>query len=193
MSLAAFLNTLVERVVTPRQIGVYNGVAARDCGLVSRHEPQHKAVLAGAVRDVVTPGDRVIVVGGGRAVVAVHAARCGGVVTVYEAGDAAMRVTESVLALNDVVFETQAAVVGAPGAVAGTPATDRVNPADLEGDVLVLDCEGAEKDILPVDGFDHVVVETHPEHGSPLATISDALGTHEVVGDDPIDGQVVVS
>jgi len=62
-----------------------------------------------------------------------------------------------------------------------------------EGDVLVLDCEGAEKDILPVDGFDHVVVETHPEHGSPLATISDALGTHEVVGDDPIDGQVVVS
>jgi len=75
MSLAAVLNTLVERVVTPRQIGVYNGVAARDCGLVSRHEPQHKAVLAGAVRDVVTPGDRVIVVGGGRAVVAVHAAR----------------------------------------------------------------------------------------------------------------------
>jgi len=193
MSLAAVLTDLVERVVTPRQIGVYNGVAARDCGLVSRHEPQHKAVLAGAVRDVVTPGDRVIVVGGGRAVVAVHAARCGGVVTVYEAGDAAMRVTESVLALNDVVFETQAAVVGAPGAVAGTPATDRVNPADLEGDVLVLDCEGAEKDILPVDGFDHVVVETHPEHGSPLATISDALGTHEVVGDDPIDGQVVVS
>jgi hypothetical protein len=193
MSLAAVLNTLVERVVTPRQIGVYNGVAARDCGLVSRHEPQHKAVLAGAVRDVVSPGDRVIVVGGGRAVVAVHAARCGGVVTVYEAGADAMRVTESVLALNDVVFETQAAVVGEPGAVAGTPATDRVDPAALEGDVLVLDCEGAERDILPVDGFDHVVVETHPEHGSPLATISDALGSHEVVGDDPIDGQVVVS
>jgi len=193
MSLAAVLTDLVERVVTPRQIGVYNGVAARDCGLVSRHEPQHKAVLAGAVRDVVSPGDRVIVVGGGRAVVAVHAARCGGVVTVYEAGDAAMRVTESVLALNDVVFETQAAVVGEAGAVAGTPATDRVDPAGLTGDVLVLDCEGAERDILPVDGFETVIVETHPEHGSPLATISDALGTHEVVGDDPIDGQVVVA
>jgi len=68
-----------------------------------------------------------------------------------------------------------------------------VDPAGLTGDVLVLDCEGAERDILPVDGFETVIVETHPEHGSPLATISDALGSHEVVGDDPIDGQVVVS
>jgi len=38
-----------------------------------------------------------------------------------------------------------------------------------------------------------VIVETHPEHGSPLSAISDALGTHEVVGEDPVDGQVVVS
>ena len=193
MSLAAVLNDLVEHVVTPRQIGVYNGVAARDCGLVSRHEPQHKAVLAGAVRDVVTPGDRVIVVGGGRAVVAVHAARCGGDVHVFEAGRDGLTTARSAKQLNDVDFCLSHAVVGHATAVDGPCADTRIAPAQLSGDVLVLDCEGAEKDILPVPNFDTVIVETHPEHGSPLSAISDALGTHEVVGEDPVDGRVVVA
>jgi len=175
------------------QIGVYNTVAARDCTLISQHQPDHKEHLVAAVRSLVTPGDRVVVVGGGRCVAAVHAARCGGDVHVFEAGRDGLTTARSAKQLNDVDFCLSHAVVGHATAVDGPCADTRIAPAQLSGDVLVLDCEGAEKDILPVDGFDTVIVETHPERGSPLSAISDALGTHEVVGEDPVDGQVVVS
>jgi hypothetical protein len=187
-------NWLLTRVLGP-QVGVYNGVAARDRDVLARdHEPDYKQALVTAVREAVAPGDRVVVVGGGRAVVAVHAAWAGGVVTVYEAGDEAMRVTESVLQMNETVFTPRAAVVGEPGVVDGDTAPRRIDPADLEGDVLVLDCEGAERDILPVEGFDTVIVETHPAHGSPLAAVRNRLpDSAAVVGEDPIDGEVVVA
>ena len=187
-------NWLLTRALGP-QVGVYNGVAARDRDVLARdHEPHYKQHLVAGVRNAVEPGDRVVVVGGGRAVVAVHAARCGGIVTVYEAGDDAMRVTESVQALNRASFTARSAVVGEPGAVTGATAPRRIDPADLKGDVLVLDCEGAERDILPVEGFDTVIVETHPEHGSPLPAVVERLpDTASVVGDDPIDGEVVVA
>ena len=187
-------NWLLTRALGP-QIGVYNGVAARDRDVLARdHEPGYKQHLVAAVRDAVEPGDRVVVVGGGRAVVAVHAAWAGGVVTVYEAGDAALRVTESALRLNEAAFTPRAAVIGEPGVVDGATAPRRIDPSDLRGDVLVLDCEGAERDILPVDGFDTVIVETHPEHGSPLAAVRERLpDAATVVGDDALDGEVVVA
>lgn len=187
-------NWLLTRALGP-QIGVYNDVAARDRDVLDRdHEPVYKQALVDAVREAVEPGDRVVVVGGGRAVVAVHAARCGGIVTVYEAGDAALRVTESAAALNDAAFTARAAVVGEPGIVNGTTAPRRIDPATLQGDVLVLDCEGAERDILPVEGFETVIVETHPEHGSPLSAVRNHLpDSATVVGEDEIDGEVVVA
>lgn len=189
-------NWLLTAVFGP-QIGVYNGVAARDRSILHRdHEPDHKQHLVRAVRDHVDPGDDVVVVGGGRAVVAVHAAKLGGEVTVYEAGDSAFEVTESAKKLNDVHMRTVHAVVGSPGAVTGASSTLFVDPETLNGDVLVLDCEGAERDILPVDGFETVIVETHPAEGAPLSAITDRLPNAdavEIVGPDPIDGEVIVA
>lgn len=186
-------NAVLTRVLGP-QIGVYHGVAARDRPVLRRdHEPNHKAALSAAVREEVTPGDEVVVVGGGRCVAAVHAARAGGVVTVYEAGRDALAVAKSVQALNDVDMTVRHAVVGAPGAsVGGMTADESVAPSSLSGDLLVLDCEGAERDILPVEGFDTVIVETHPKYDAPLPAVRDQLGDAEVVAADPTDGEVVV-
>jgi len=187
-------NALLTKLLGP-QVGVYNGVAARDRDVLARdHEPDYKQALVTAVRDAVAPGDDVVFVGGGRAVAPVHAARCGADVTVYEAGDEALSVTKSAAELNDVELHTIYMTVGTAGAVTGRVAGYSVDPADLEGDVLVLDCEGAERDILPVDGFDTVIVETHPAHGSPLAAVRNRLpDSAAVVGEDPIDGEVVVA
>lgn len=187
-------NWALTRALGP-QVGVYNGVAARDRRVLDRdHEPEYKQALVEAVREAVEPGDDVVCVGGGRAVAPVHAARCGGDVTVYEAGDEALVVTESAAALNDVDLHTIYMTVGTAGAVTGRAAWFSVDPALLDGDVLILDCEGAERDILPVEGFETVIVETHPKHGSPLEAVRDRLpDTATVVGEDALDGEVVVA
>ena len=188
------VNEVLTRLFGP-QIGVYNGVAARDRRVLDRdHEPSYKQHLVAAVRDAVEPGDDVVFVGGGRAVAPVHAARCGADVTVYEAGDEALSVTKSAAELNGVDLHTIYMTVGAPGAVTGREAGYSADPDAIGGDVLVLDCEGAERDILPVDGFETVIVETHPEHGSTLAAVRERLpDAATVVGDDAIDGEVVVA
>lgn len=188
-------NWVLTRVFGP-QLGVYNGVAVRDCDVLepADHEPNHKQHLVAAVRETVSPGDRVVVVGGGRAVVAVHAARCGGDVNVFEAGDTAAELSVEVADLNDVEFQVEHAVVGSAENVTGEISARRVDPEQLTGDILVLDCEGAERDILPVDGFENVIVETHPKHGSSLSVVRKLLPeTASVVGIDSLDGEVVVA
>jgi len=193
ISLRRMADALLTRLCGP-QIGVYNGVAARDRSVLRHdHEPEHKAALSAAVREAVQPGDEVTVVGGGRAVAAVHAAHAGASVTVYEAGRDAYAVAKSVQALNDVTMTVRHAVVGAPGESVGGPTADEtVAPDSLSGDLLVLDCEGAERAILPVTGFDTVIVETHPRYDAPLPAVREQLDHAEVVAADPIDGHLVV-
>lgn len=178
------------------RIAVYNGVAVRDRSpfLVHDHEPEFKADLVGTVREAVEAGDDVVIVGGGRSVVAVHAAREGGNVTVYEAADEMVSLSAGVRYLNSVEFDIRHAVVGAPIDVFGDDShAVRVDPASLEGDVLVLDCEGAERSILPdVSGFRNTIVETHPAKGSSTDDVLE-LTDGEVVGNDPVDGEVVVA
>lgn len=193
--LRSFPNRVLTKVFGQR-VGVYNGVAVRDRGVLdpTDHEPEFKADLVRAVRTAVEPGDEVVIVGGGRSVVAVHAARVGGNVTVYEAAGEMVSLAADVRALNAVGFELRHAVVGDPIDVYGdTQHALRVKPAALTGDVLVLDCEGAERSILPdVQGFRDIVVETHPAQGAPTAEVLEETGG-EVVGEDPIDGEVVVA
>lgn len=190
------LRTALRDVLFHDRIAVYNGVAVRDRGLFAHHdyEPEFKRDLVRAVREAVQPGDDVVVVGGGRSVVAVHAARVGGNVTVCEAAAEMVSLAADVRALNAVDFELRHAIVGDPIDVYGdSEHALRVDPAALTGDVLVLDCEGAERSILPdVRGFRDIVVETHPAQGAPTAEILKVTGG-DVVGEDPIDGDVVVA
>ena len=186
----------LDRVLTYAlgvRIGVYNGVAARDRGVLEPdHEPGHKRALAQAALRESEPGDAVAFVGGGRCVAPVKAAREGRDVTVYEAGAEAYGVAMSAACLNDVDMELVFAAVGEPGEVSGSTADRRVDPSSIDCDLLVLDCEGAEADVLPRAPPGRVVVETHPEHGAATGDVVDVLADAEVVAENPIDGHVVV-
>jgi len=186
----------LKRTVFNDSIAVYQGVAVRDNRLFDAvdHEPEYKTALIETIRNHVEEGDRVVIVGGGRGVAAVHAARAGGHVSVFEAAEEMVSTLLETAALNDVRFETHHAVVGQPRDVYGTVGNaSHVHPSELEGDVLVLDCEGAEQDILPVDGFRTVIAETHPEYGADTDAVLSLLSEGRVVAPDEISGDVVVA
>jgi hypothetical protein len=181
-------------------IGVYNGVAVPDRSrLDSRlHFPNHKAHLVAATRQRVSPGDEVAIVGGGRSVVAVHAVRAGGEVTVYEGGREAAALARRVADLNSGDFRVVEAIVGdvADGVRGETDGVGTVAPESLSGDVLVLDCEGAELGILPVAGFETVIVETHPSFDAPTPRVREALTPEFEIVDsraDPVGGDVLTA
>lgn len=188
------LHRLVRPFTTDR-IGVYNGVAARDTAVTDSgdHYPRHKHALCTTLRNYVDSGDHVVVVGGGRGVAAVHAARQNATVTVYEAAREMVDILHETARLNQVDYEVRHAVVGTAHNVYGTPdGAARVAPGELSGDVLVLDCEGAERDILPVGGFRAVIAETHPRYGADTSDVVELLSEASVVAPDPVDGDVVV-
>lgn len=182
-------------MIPPRQkIAVYNGVAVRDRGLLDAtdHEPEYKQALCDALANATDDGDHVCMVGGGRGVAAVHAARAGARVDVFEAAEEMVALVGETARLNDVELTVKHAIVGSVCDPYGsTSRAKRVGPESLAGDILVLDCEGAETDILPVAGFETVIVETHPRFGAPTEDVVEATGG-EVVAPDPIDGEVVV-
>jgi hypothetical protein len=181
----------------PDRIAVYHSVAVRDRPLFDARdvEPGHKAALAMAARNHSEPGDTVTVVGGGRGIVPTILARHGRDVRVYEAASQMVDTLAETQRLNAVSFDVHHAVVGTGGKVYGDDSGARfVTPSTLDGDVLLLDCEGAEVDILPnSEGFETVIVETHPEFGAPTDAVLDLLDGGRIVAEDDIDGDVVVA
>jgi hypothetical protein len=141
----------------PRRIGVFNGVAVRWPRLfdVRDHVPDWKAGTISAVQAAVRPGDTVVEIGGGFGVCTVQAAREAGVsgeVYTFEASASRYDVIQETLELNDVAEQVTVrhALVGDAvdvfGPLSGAPTVD---PEDVpECDVLVTDCEGAEKAVL---------------------------------------------
>lgn len=183
--------------IAPRRIGVYNGVAVRDRAPLDHRDVHgsHKRALCNAVVGTVDEGDSVVVVGGGRGVAAVHAARRAADVTVYEGAAEMVDTLEETARLNRVEtrMDIRHGIVGEAIDLYGNGEdAEYVSPNVLCGDVLVLDCEGAEQEILPTERFDRIVVETHPEFGAPTERIRDAIDG-EVVAPDPHDGHVVVA
>lgn len=160
------------------KISVWNGVAIRDEFLLSQkdHYPHHKERLTAAALAHSARGDRVVFVGGGPGVVPVRAAREGRHVLVHEAAAEYVTQLRETAALNEVVMNVEHSLVESGRDVYGT--TDgarRVNSDSLAGDVLVLDCEGAERDIVPTPQFDTVIIETHPQHGAPTDMVREQL------------------
>lgn len=180
-----------------QRIGVYNGVAVRDVDLISDrpdHEPSYKRALAKAAVDASNPGDSVCVVGGGRGVVPTILSRQGRDVSVFEAAAEMVERLHETKRLNGVDFGVTHAVVGDPQEVYGDASeAQHMRSDELAGDVLVLDCEGSELTILPVDSFDSVVVETHPQFDAPTSAVCGRLSGAAVVGTDELDGEVVVA
>lgn len=145
---------------------------------------EYESEAVAALRETVTAGDTVVVVGGGRGVTAaVSADRVGpdGEVIVYEGSPRMAGIASETLAVNGVADRTtvQQAVVGPAVKVAGdTDGVTRHDPDSLPAcDVLELDCEGAETAVIR--GLEirprAIVVETHGHLGSDEATVRAAL------------------
>lgn len=179
------------------RIAVYNGVAVRDRMLFAQRdwEPEHKRQLTQAALNATKDGDRVIVVGGGRGIVPTVLARHGRDVTVYEAASEMCERLRETRRLNGVYYSIEHAVVGAAGGdvYGDTSSARHIGSVDsLDGDALVLDCEGAETSILPADNFDAVIVETHPEYNASTNDVVATMPNSTIAGPDEISGDVVV-
>lgn len=181
-----FVHTLYNRYIRPHlpyKISVHNGIPVKSAVRlfdVTDEFPEYEVPLMRMVRDQVEPGDSVVVVGGGLGVSTVVAARevgAGGDVETYE-GSASQfdavkdtvslnRVEENVTVHHAIVGSLQDQSASEYGAAEGAKTVD---PVDLPAcDVLVLDCEGAEREILETMECTPrvVVVETHGFLGSP--------------------------
>lgn len=198
------------RPFLPRKIAVFNGVAIREPKLFDTfdHDPNYKSDLISAVRIEVADGDDVTVIGAGHGISAISAARRAGPnghVRIYEAAEDWIQKLQSTMALNDIPknqYTIRHALVGPAVDVDGDVAkadTIAVNDLNL-GDVLEMDCEGAELEILKELGDAEpprtIIVETHPSKGSKTPLVRDVLnnlGYHvQKVGEDERDGDILV-
>lgn len=176
----------------PRKLGLYNGVVARQPRLLDAtdHIPNYKETFLGHVEEAVDGGETVVVIGGGKgiaSVVAAEAAGPGGRVVTYEASESQAEICRETLALNDVshVSTVESSLVGPAKNVYGGDSADPIGVDDLPAhDTLVMDCEGAEREILSsladVDGHrsaDRIVVETHSRFDAPKGVVTDRLAT----------------
>lgn len=191
------------RPLLPRKLAVCNGVVTRRQRLLDATDvhPNYESTLVAATVWAVEAGDDVVVIGGGYGVTAVRAAWAARNVDVrcYEPSDEHAAIIAETAALNGVgsaVTVEHAAVGPVVQAYGPTDGADRVGPADLpECDVLVMDCEGAERAILDELAVRPraLVVESHGAVGSPppvVAGLLDAAGyaIDSRVVDDETDG-----
>lgn len=176
----------------PSRIAVYNGIPVQAARLGDSyvpwhetHRPQYEETLLEAARDLVRTGDTVVIVGGGWGVstvgVAQHVGDAGNVVT-YEGSKKAVQDIRETVNLSGLSHRVsvQHAVVGENISIRHHKASHSetvLSPDELpKCDVIVLDCEGAEKQILERSSLpNRIVVETHGLFGAPTGEISDLL------------------
>jgi len=149
--------------------------------------PKYEDALVDGLHTMVTPGDRVVLIGGGfgvTAVVAARAAGSAGVVWCFEASAEQLDWIRRTYALN-ARTETLAplrlvhGVVGTPHRVYGGSGDARTTaPPDLpECDVIELDCEGSEIEIIEQMRIKPraILVESHGIYGSPTDAVRHAV------------------
>lgn len=176
------INAIYDRTIRPylpRKLGVYNGVVTRAPRLLDRTDvqPAFKSALMDGIREVTRQGDTVRDVGGGYGVASVIAAQrvAPGEVVCYEPTHAHADIIREAARLNDVAetITVREELVEAAVEVWGQY-DERVAAADLAPcDVLVMDCEGAERAILENLSFTPraIVAELHPRQSVDVRAI----------------------
>jgi len=167
----------------PRTWCVYGDIPARDNRLLDTtdYKPHYKEGLVSAIREGVHDGDNVVLVGGGRGISSVHCARQGATVTAYEASAEMCDIARETVARQgwSQAVDVRHAIVGEALDVFGELGKpDAISPDALEtGDVLIMDCEGAEMGILRrlEDWPATVIVETHPGMGATTGAVRTRL------------------
>lgn len=184
----------------PRSV-VYNGVAVPSVEPEAGkdYHPEREAACGDALRQHVDRGDAVVVIGAGRGLTTVIAARMThfeGSVTAYEANSGMLETLRRTIEVNRVadLVTTIHAAVGSVSEQArelfGPGDGGTLDPATLPAcDVLEMDCEGTELEILR--GMEcrpnTIVVETHPPIGVPPKDVEatlDGIG-YEVIERSP--------
>lgn len=165
------------------------------------NEKKHKVNLIDATTKAISKGDNVLIMGGGRGISAVNAARKNGSgkIIVYECSPESIDLCRQTFSLNDVDVSLVEKAVGNVNDTFGSSGKfDLVSASSLpECDILEMDCEGAEKDILNNMTIrpDSIIVETHPKYGSDTDLISDLLNDlgYSIVSksEDRLDGHVL--
>lgn len=137
-----------------------------------RDTPDTEAGIVSAHNELTESGDRVVLIGGGQGISAVHASqRTGetGKVTVFEGGDKSIKQIKKVTEINETPspIDIHHGIVGDPKEVYGgdTTAAQLYSPEDIpDCDVLELDCEGSEISILESIRIRPrvIIIELHP-------------------------------
>lgn len=154
----------------------------------SQDHPEYEAPLIESLRQKVTPGDDIVVIGGGHGVSTVVAASLAGKegsVTVYEGSDERIEAMGKTFDENGVSAQIKVvqAVVGnfsdhAEAIYGKASNADMVSPEELpECDILELDCEGAEQYILDNITIRPrvIIVETHDFLNAPTNETANRL------------------
>jgi hypothetical protein len=171
----------------PRKIGYFNGVAVRAPRLfdLTDHMPDYKAEQMDCIAAAVEDGDTVVNVGGGYGVSTVVAARrvgSSGRVVTFEPAAEVLEPLRETAEMNGVAdrVELRHAAIGSPSHPKGSiEGADALPPSALpECDVLILDCDGAEAEIVPrleIRPRD-LVIESHPRYGVDTEALLSTLG-----------------
>ena len=179
------------RDLLPEKNRKLTGVNVQDTPLfdIYADNPTYKIGLILAIYDYVSEGDSVEIVGFGRGVTTTHIFQAGASQVVgYEGAPKMIKkgvdtVKQNIGEINS--MRIKHAIVGDPIDVYGDFSDAKtIPPAELAmGDILVLDCEGAEISILSNLGNypDTVICESHPTKGSPSHKVSELLEENYVV------------
>ena len=186
------LRFLVSRILCAvfslpsRKIGVYNGVAVRKEVLLRPDDvhTNYEKALVSQIRRTVESGEQIVVIGGGNGVSTTVAARRAGKsghVISFEGSETRVEIARETTVLNKVsdrVTVNHAVVSNAQQLFSKAGAASQIEPGALpECDVLVMDCEGAELDILRDISIRPraIVVETHAYLDSPEQEVRKVL------------------
>lgn len=145
--------------------------------------PNYEWKLICGMKEVIEKGDTVSIIGGGYGISSVYASLLtgdNGEVRTYEGASSMVDNIEQACKIHNARNVTVIhSIVSTAHSLRGRPGqASRADPAELpESDVLVLDCEGSEKEIIPNISFDPraIIVETHGLYGAPPELVKNLL------------------
>jgi len=171
--------------VPKKRIGVYNGIAVRDVPILEEDDEfDHEEQLIESIRNFISSGEKVILIGAGTGASTASASRqvgSNGSVHAFEASDRAVSKCKDTVRLNQVddIADCTHAIIEAPIHVVGhSNDAKQLSATDLPTcDTLVMDCEGAEREILRnIEKYpEKIIVETHSHFDSSSNMIREIL------------------
>lgn len=185
----------------PLKYAVMGGVVTRGVRLLDIQDslPKYKEVNIAAIKKWVRYDDVVVEVGSGQGVCTVWAARMapGGKIITFEGSEEMCNVTKDTMAVhsqtltNNPEVEIHNEIIGPDVDVWGASEhVTRCSPSDLpDCDVLIMDCEGAELDILQNLSTTPrtCIIEAHPNKGVDPDDVVEELESrgHEIKSIQP--------